>query len=257
MNIKKVLTASVTGLALLASYSAVAAVVQSGSCGGECTWTLDDKGVFSTQKGSTATGEFSIPEGTKTIGYPAFGGASGLTKITIPDSVTSISVYTFNDTGITGDLIIPDKVTSIGGWAFINVTGLTSVTIPASVVSIGRSAFASISLSEVFLSADSPLTEFTLRDGAIDLNKIVRFTADGKYIKGDKTYLGKEDYLAGIEFVYNQEKGKYQRIGKDGKCLKGFYNEDGTRDIKRIYSVSEAEEALGKNNKNTFSIKYR
>ena len=111
------------------------------------------------------------------IGESAFQYCSGLTSVTIPASVTSISnaftacdslkkvivkdlaawcgisfdisgnpldyaqhLYSDEDTEIT-DLIIPDGVTSIGRLAFRNCTGLTSVTIPASVTSIGSSAF--------------------------------------------------------------------------------------------------------------------
>ena len=75
------------------------------------------------------------------IGVEAFSGCTGLTSITIPDSVTSIGSQTFRGcTGLTS-VTIPDSVTSIGGSAFSGCTGLTSVTIGGSVTSIGERAF--------------------------------------------------------------------------------------------------------------------
>ena len=75
------------------------------------------------------------------IGTWAFYGSSGLTSVTIPNSVTSIGSNAFSGcTGLTS-VTIPNGVTSIGSSAFWGCTGLTSVTIPNSVTSIGSSAF--------------------------------------------------------------------------------------------------------------------
>ncbi len=75
------------------------------------------------------------------IGDRAFSGCTGLTSVTIPDSVTSIGGYAFSDcTGLTS-VTIGNGVTSIGESAFYGCKGLTSVTIPDSVTSIGENAF--------------------------------------------------------------------------------------------------------------------
>ena len=75
------------------------------------------------------------------IGDYAFRGCTGLTSVTIPDSVTSIGDRAFYlCTGLTS-VRIGSSVTSIGNFAFYLCTGLTSVTIPDSVTSIGDFAF--------------------------------------------------------------------------------------------------------------------
>ena len=79
------------------------------------------------------------------IGDYAFGGCSGLTSVTIPNSVTSIGGSAFNSCSGLTSVTIPNSVTSIGGSAFYCCSGLTSVTIPNSVTSIGKSAFSGCS----------------------------------------------------------------------------------------------------------------
>ena len=66
---------------------------------------------------------------------------SGLTSITIPDSVTSIGREAFMGCGNLTGITIPDGVTSIGNYAFDSCAGLTGITIPSSVTSIGDQAF--------------------------------------------------------------------------------------------------------------------
>ena len=71
----------------------------------------------------------------------AFYNCTGLTSVTIGNSVTSIGEWAFSGCSGLTSITIPDSVTSIGDWAFTSCSGLTSVTIPDSVTSIGNSAF--------------------------------------------------------------------------------------------------------------------
>lgn len=83
----------------------------------------------------------TIPNSVTSIGDCAFFRCSGLTSMTIPNSVTSIGETAFGScTGLTA-VTIPNSVTSIRNWTFSSCTGLTSVTIPKSVTSIGDGAF--------------------------------------------------------------------------------------------------------------------
>ena len=59
----------------------------------------------------------------------------------IPDNVTSIGAYAFQDCSRLTSVTIPNSVTSIGYGAFLGCSSLTSVTIPNSVTSIGSYAF--------------------------------------------------------------------------------------------------------------------
>ena len=83
----------------------------------------------------------TIPDSVTSIGNFAFYGCSGLTSITIPDSVISVGEYAFYGCSGLTSVTIGNGVTSIGNEAFYNCSGLTSVTIPDSVTSIGNEAF--------------------------------------------------------------------------------------------------------------------
>ena len=83
---------------------------------------------------------YVVKAGTRVICDGAFAYCSGLTSVTIPNSVTSIGKSAFDGCSLTS-VTIPNSVTSIGDEAFYYCSGLTSVTIPDSVTSIGDSAF--------------------------------------------------------------------------------------------------------------------
>ena len=99
-------------------------------------------GTFSGCSGLTSV---TIPNSVKSIGKSAFFGCSGLTSVTIPNSVTSIGERAFNGCSGLTSIEIPNSVTSIRSYAFYECKSLTSVTIPNSVTSIGVNAFESCS----------------------------------------------------------------------------------------------------------------
>ena len=100
-----------------------------------------------TSIGEEAFGECSgltsitIPNSVTSIGNEAFGCCSGLTSITIPNSLTCIGEYVFGECSGLTSITIPNSVTSIGEGAFGGCSSLTSITIPNSVTSIGENAF--------------------------------------------------------------------------------------------------------------------
>ena len=70
----------------------------------------------------------------------AFSGCSGLTSVTIGNSVTSIGNAVFSGCSGLTSIAIPDSMTKIGFGTFQN-SGLVSITIPNSVTSIGGCVF--------------------------------------------------------------------------------------------------------------------
>ena len=99
----------------------------------------------------TYSGTIVIPESiiykgktytVTSIGRKAFYNCSGLTSVSIPNSVKKIDNNAFSGCSNLTSIIIPYSVTSIGHWAFERCSRLTAVTIPNSVVSIGNRAFA-------------------------------------------------------------------------------------------------------------------
>ncbi len=70
---------------------------------------------------------------------------ASVVSVVIPNSVTSIEMFAFqNCTGLTS-LMIPDSVTYIGNWAFYGCSALESVIIPESVTNIRESSFSGCS----------------------------------------------------------------------------------------------------------------
>ena len=145
----------------------------------------DGASVTATYDGSYSnlSGELIIPSSVTYEGITysvicidsnAFEGCSGLTSVSIPNSVTTFGMYAFKDcTGLTRvnindlaawcnstfytlsnplfyahnlyindvqvtNLFVPNSITNIKDYAFIGCTSLTSVSIPNSVTSIGR-----------------------------------------------------------------------------------------------------------------------
>ena len=63
------------------------------------------------------------------IGETAFSGCTGLTGVTIPNSVTSIGNGAFDDCIALTGIVIPGGVTNIGEWAFASCSGIESIVV--------------------------------------------------------------------------------------------------------------------------------
>jgi len=153
------------------------------------TYTTD--GTDLTITGYTGTDAEVVISGTYTIdgteytvtaiGDNAFRDCTGLTSVTIPDSVTSIDYRAFYECSSLTSVTIPDSVTNIGNDAFAECKSLTSVTIPNNVESIGNNAFSGCGLTSVIIPDSvesigigaflgcSSLTSVTIGDGVTSI----------------------------------------------------------------------------------------
>lgn len=106
---------------------------------------------------------------------------SGLTSVTIPNSVTSIRQGAFRDCTDLTSVTIPGSVTRIGKYAFYGCSGLTSVTIPNSVRLIGESAFSGCS-GLTFVTCHAATPPFLRNNGFCDYS-IPLYVPKGSVIK--------------------------------------------------------------------------
>jgi len=86
-------------------------------------------------------GVYEVPAGIEKIASEAFWGCSGLTAITLPNTITSIDFATFVDCTSLETIDIPEGVTTLGVSAFNGCTSLTSVTFPSTLTEIKDGAF--------------------------------------------------------------------------------------------------------------------
>jgi hypothetical protein len=83
----------------------------------------------------------TIPDSVVSIGSWAFFSCDSLTSVNIAGSVTNIGDSAFDYCTSLAGVTIPEGVTAIGDWAFADCTSLSGVSIPDSVNSIGVGAF--------------------------------------------------------------------------------------------------------------------
>ena len=108
---------------------------------GDYKYSVNDDGTVTIKKYSGSASELTIPntidgKSVTSIGYEANGYAMGdyafsnctsLTRVTVPDTVTSICAFAFCQCTSLTSITIPDCVTSIGERVFYGCTKLTSI----------------------------------------------------------------------------------------------------------------------------------
>ena len=198
----------------------------SGTCGDNLTWTLDDAGNLTIsgtgemerfnwyvdqkrppwgtsvvnviiQNGVTSIGDYAfqeckslknitLPDSITYISYNAFCSCSSLTNITIPNNVTGIEAYAFMDCSSLKTIAIPNNVTWLGEYAFGFCKSLTSITMSEGVTDIDDNAFVHC---ESLTSITIPSTVTYIGDNAFSwCSALARATIHGNTSIGDNAF---------------------------------------------------------------------
>ena len=180
---------------------------------GDYTWEGWDSGsTVEITRVSPAVGNVVIPStlGGKPvtgIGANAFLGCSGLTGVTIPDSVTDIKFSAFSDCSGLTSVSIGNGVTSIGDEGFRNCYGLMNVVIPDSVTSIGNAAF----------YCCSGLTGVTIGSGVVSIGTSTFYGCSGLMsvrIPDSVTSIGNEAFAVCVGLKYVKIPGSVGIVGE-------------------------------------------
>lgn len=148
-------------------------------------------------------GDYVIPNSVTGIGDWAFNQCFKMTGVLIPNSVTNIGRGAFMDCSALSQITIPESVIIIGGYSFSHCSGLGRITIPGSVASIGSEAFSfCYNLSAIDVDESNPF--YRSVDGVLfnkEQTQLYQFPAskflqnprfnDGVYqIPGSVTFIG-------------------------------------------------------------------
>ncbi len=127
-------------LALMHGVCTYAAIIDSGKCGDNVMWKLDDKGLLAI----SGTGDMYDYDYIDNLA-PWYGKRYDITVVSISEGVSRIGDYAFRGFYLSTSVDIPNSVIEIGSYAFSGCSSLTSIEIPDAVIEIGSSAFSGCS----------------------------------------------------------------------------------------------------------------
>ena len=175
-------TIPINGLML----SADAAVIASGKCGSNLTWSVDDEANL-TISGTGAMYDYYVSEmpwngetfynviienGVTSIGDYAFCNQYTVTNVSIPSTVTNIGTHAFSDCDDLNSIVIPDGVKTIERSAFSSCDDLSFVYIGKSVASIGDAVFSGSNMGVYIYIRSTDCTISTHEDTFSGVNMI-------------------------------------------------------------------------------------
>ncbi len=143
----------------------------------------------------------------ETIDGFAFWCCSNLTSVEIPSTVTSLGTSAFDNTGLT-EVTLPESLQTMGNYVFLNCTSLTDVTIPATVTSIGVDCFKGCSLTSLTITGETMTTlrptDFNVEEYSGCILYVNESLESNYYEAGWGEYFTIDGFLAiGVKFTYN------------------------------------------------------
>jgi len=238
-----------------------------GSCGNNCTWSLDPTTHALNVGPSGSNTSYSITSHPWTKEQVV---ATAATSINIAEGISNIPGLSFD---FDGHSYSPDSVTSINipeGVKYIGIGSFTtfksveSLTLPSTVTSIDQDAFRGMGLKEVFC------TEAQLAsDGVCSKIKFEAYDSDKHGSGGGYMYvgymdqqrtptIGKYEDVDGERKYYLQDSsGEWQEYDREtGQFKTASSSSADNKRRRRIYTVEEAT-AVSKDTGNTFRLRYK
>ena len=126
---------------------------------GDCKALIDSKSNTLMRGGKNSV----VPDGVTEIAKSAFA-YTGITEITIPDSVIKIGENAFNDCKQLRSVVLPANITSIEDDTFRNCSSLETVTLPEGLNTIGNGVFDGSGLQAVTI----PVTVDSIKESAFN-----------------------------------------------------------------------------------------
>lgn len=132
--------------------------LSSGNCGEYAFWSYDPDTTTLTISGTGAMEDYPnyappwvsyrseittivIEEGITTLGWSAFYGCEAMTKIDIPNTVTSLEYGALGYCTSLSSIYLPDSITEIGLASFVGCSALTEITVPPATTILKDGAF--------------------------------------------------------------------------------------------------------------------
>lgn len=184
---------------------------ESGVCGDNVTWTLDDNGTL-TISGNGAMYDYGelypvltqipnyesmapwyssrekinkvvIENGITTIGRAAFIDCDKITEVVISEGVTRIEHFAFSDCNSIEEIYLPDSAVSLGQNAIACGDNLKSISIPSAIEVVGVNAFGNCS-TIYYRGSENDFDSLNERDkGEFKYRNVIYINADDNFEK--------------------------------------------------------------------------